>query len=219
MSDRLTEINSESGCFEIDEDGQLVRFSASFGNEINPNHWYPIHCKRAIRHLHIPEGVRFIGNAFASVRREYEDFSELFVLEDVLLPRSLICIKPNAFHWCCIHDMTIPPSLSRLGAGSFMHCLIYRLDIQKEILQYAQDMDAIGECPENELIFDLRCFKESLIREVHADSLGYLRTQFPSPKLQALTRNELIDHLMRDARVLRVAEPAKTTTASVDAAV
>ena len=204
-SGRTRWLQSESGSFEVDQEGQLIRFAKDLNNKIGNIDWYPFKCRFAVRHLHIPEGVRFVGKP--SLASECEGFSDWFVWEDITLPKSLLCIRRNAFHSCVIHRMPLPPSLRQIGSGAFMHCFIDCVDVQKALLRLDDaelNAETLGRVPENELLYGLRCFKESLIRQVRVGRLQYGMDSGSEPEKSA--REQILHYLMRDAIVVEIAE-------------
>jgi len=207
MDSGIREIKNESGCFAVDREGQLLRFSPNADNEVGCLEWYPIKCRRAVRHLHIPEGVRFAGNGMSG--QAFEDFDSMCVIEEITLPESLLCIRGNAFRGCFIQRIILPPSLRQLGGGTFMHCFIGRLVIMKESLrlEHAEmDADALERVAENELLYEMRCFKESLILELCAEGPECEGKRLQSDEQRRPAEALIREHLLRDAQVIVMAE-------------
>jgi len=207
----IREIKNESGCFAVDREGQLLRFSPNADNEVGCLEWYPIKCRRAVRHLHIPEGVRFVGNGIS--RQAFEDFDRICVMEEITLPGSLLCIRGNAFWGCFIQKIILPPSLRQLGGGAFMHCYISRLVIMKESLrlEHAEmNVDALRRVAENELLYEMRCFKESLILELCVEGPECEGERLKPAEQRRPAEAMIRERLLRDAQVIEMGKPLNT---------
>ena len=121
-------LTSVSGRFEVDSAGLLRNFTAAGDNQVEHRCFLPVKCESALKHLHIPEGVRMIRPR--SVKPWVIDFSDTLVLGDVSFPETLVSIGHHAFSGCVIGRVLFPPSLKRIGRGSFMQCLIRCLEIE-----------------------------------------------------------------------------------------
>ena len=200
-----TVLTSDSGSFEVDSEGLLIQFIHSENNTVEHCSFLPVRCDLALRHLHIPAGVRRIGSWQNRMRG-------LMILEDLSFPETLISIGESCFSSCFINRIVFPPSLKKIGRGSFMSSLIEYLEIRKEMIQY-EDFDVDPEILENErgekLYYGGRSFKESTIVQVNAagknfavyrpgnEKVGIL------PETRKLSADEWIKRLMPEAEVIR----------------
>lgn len=212
MSENIEYLN-ESGCFTVDKDGYLIKFTADRQNELRYTHFLPIRCDRAVIDLHIPEGVRFIGKKYAQKHGQDEDFSNMFILGEVTLPSTLLALGDQTFSRDIISRIALPHTLMQIGRASFMCSLIYTLEIDKEILQYGdQEMDpaVLEESSRRKLIYGGRSFKESTIQEVR--QIGKNRARlYPEntqigidERVDELTPEAWIRQLMPEAEVRRM---------------
>lgn len=173
-NEEYVEIENESGLFTIDKKGWLISFDPnidhklryiSFVHGLNNNFF-----KFCLKHLHIPEGVRFIGNDWMKPSASrFEDFCHILVLDEVSLPKSLLAIMPSAFSGCVINSILLPENLKQIGVGSFMCSIIFRLDIEKSRfhMQYnSLDAEGLMRVPEDLMMYGGRSFKESVINEL-----------------------------------------------------
>lgn len=172
--EKYIEIENECGLFKIDTNGWLISFVP------NTSHYFHYRgfingleiqkFKYFLKHLHIPEGVRFIGKDHTkNIPSNCEEFRDTFVLGRVTLPNSLLAIMPCAFSGCIINSILLPKTLRQIGVGSFMCSLIYQLNIEKSSFQFQYEMleeKALICVPENMLFVGGRSFKESVINEL-----------------------------------------------------
>lgn len=174
LNKKLTEIENESGRFTIDRIGNLVEFkpnnnhSLHYASFVNGLNLYKF--KFCLKHLHIPEGVRFIGNNRTKLLGyRYEEFRDTFVLGEITFPDSLLAVMPSAFSGSVINKLRFPKSLKQICVGSFMDSLIYHLDIEKSSFknQYEPlDEQSLINTPEDMLFVGGRSFKQSVISEL-----------------------------------------------------
>ena len=201
-----TVLTSDSGSFEVDSEGRLILFTNSGDNQIRHRAFLPVSCDLALKHLHIPEGVRLIDSHANGLRN-------LMVLEDVSVPETMISIGDHAFHSCFINRIVFPPSLKQIGRGSFLGCLIGHLEIRKEVIQYEDsdmDPDILEDEPENKLYYGGRSFKESTILEVKTDGKAFFVSRPGNsrlgilPETWKLPAGEWIRELMPEAEVIHL---------------
>ena len=228
FEDDCREIRNESGLFVVDRRGHLIRYFAINNMPAGPGtppggekdereEPFCVHIPRtfrkAVRHLHIPEGVCFIGEEDPFAAGKTERFENIRVEEDITFPGSLLSVGTYAFSSSSIRRLTFPPTLRRIGDGSFLCSRIDRIDIEKEVLQYrfrGVDRKELDGCPRNMLMFGGRCFKESWVLEANIigeklcryDS-GHPEYDFP-PQTCPLTEEEWIHTLMPEAQVEKV---------------
>ena len=211
------EIQNESGIFIVDPDGYLLDFSEDPDNRVDRGGYLPGGYRRCVWHLHIPEGVRFIG--VPSAGRSTDSLRNLLAAGEITLPRSLIAVGHSAFSESFIGEITFPGSLRKIGRGSFMHCLILRLNLRKEVLQYDDadpDEKILADVPENRLLFGGRSFKESVVRDVAVPGTD-LAEYVPAcrstglnhglPEFRKLPAQAWIKRLMPETSVLRITGP------------
>ena len=208
-----TEYRNESGRFTVDEDGFLISFTADRRNEVDHASWLPIRCDRAVRDLHIPEGVRFIGRKYAQGNRKDEHFCDMLIMGEVAFPGTLLALGDQTFSRDIISKITLPPTLRQIGCASFLGSLIYTLETDKEILQYddhALDPAALEESSRKNLIYGGRSFKESTVQEVRLSGKDHARFYRGNPRIgiaertDRLTPEAWIRFLMPEAEVSRV---------------
>ena len=173
-NEEYVEIENESGLFTIDKNGWLISFYPSIDHKLryidfvgglNINYF-----KLCLKHLHIPEGVRFIGNdSMKPSASRFEDFCHILVLDEVSLPKSLLAIMPSAFSGCVINSILLPENLKQIGVASFLHSKIFRIDIEKSRFhsQYRLlNAEGLMRVPEDLMMYGGRSFKESVINEL-----------------------------------------------------
>ena len=206
MDDQRTRIENESGIFEADQNGRLISFHPSGQNVCeSPDPQY----RKAVLSLRIPEGIRFIGSK--AFQPEAERFNGFFIRNELTFPQTLLSVGDYNFCECAIGRVVLPPSLKKIGCGSFSCSRIRDLVVQKEILEYCdQEIEAnvLQESPANKLIFGGRSFKACTVEKVTAVGRQLfcftpgVRRLNVLPEMTRMTTSEWIDRLMPEAKIL-----------------
>ena len=206
MDDQRTRIENESGIFEVDQNSRLVSFHPAAQNVCeSPDPQY----RNAVLFLHVPEGVRFIGSK--AFQPELEKFNGFFIRDELTFPQTLLSVGDSVFSQCAIGRLVLPPSLKKIGCGSFNCSRIRDLVVQKEVLEYCDqeiEGDILQESPANKLIFGGRSFKAGTVekvtvvgRQLFCFTPG-IRNLNILPETTRLTTAEWISRLMPEAKVL-----------------
>ena len=212
-----TMLTSDSGSFEVDSEGRLLHFIESENNTVERRSFLPVKCDLALRHLHIPEGVRWIGPRVTGendrIGHRVNGVTGLLILEDISFPKTLISIGNSAFSSCLINRIVFPPSLKKIGCGTFMSSLIEHLEIRKDVIRYEDsdvDPDILENEPGNRLYYGGRSFKESTVVEVKAAGKDFAvyrpgneRIGIP-PETRRLSVGDWIKRLMPEAEVIHI---------------
>ena len=206
-NDNLITLENESGQFVMDRNGQLIKFSSRPVEGLHYVDRAPLKVERVFYSLHIPEGVRSIGEPISPSGRRLETFSHALILDEVTFPKSLSYLGDGSFSNCVIHKTTLPPTLKQIGLATFMCSLIHTLEVEKERTEISYkklDDKVLDKIDEKLLIFGGRSFKESTIVEVRIVGNGCKAMEPCKRQEYAITAEEWVHMLMPEAGVSKI---------------